>query len=282
MSVNSTGLRVLTAFAIGLPVLAIVLLAPALVFVGFVLIVVWLASWEWSRLLGMTSPASRVGYALLVVLPVLLLASEFSRTSIWMMSVLVVALFWWCVVLLMLAAYEPGRLRSRLGGALLWISGLLTLIPSALALIGLQAAHPYLVLYLLGLVVVADSGAYFTGRRFGKTLLAPGISPGKTREGLFGAMVGALGLAVIVAWSIDWGPLDALVFVSLSILVALVSVVGDLQESVLKREAGSKDSGHLLPGHGGVLDRIDSLTSAAPMLLLGLIWLGLWPWGGLR
>jgi len=276
-----TGLRIVTAIAIVLPVLGIVLLAPMLLFAGLVLLVVLLGAWEWSGLLGMTGRAQRGAYVLVIGVPVLALAGGFFAITATMNVVLVAALLWWAVVLVVLAGYEPGRLRSRPGTVLLWIAGPLTLIPAALALIGLQAAHPYLVLYLLGLVALADTGAYFVGRRFGKTALAPGISPGKTREGLLGAMLAAFALSVVVAWRVDWPPLEALVFVLLSMLVALISVAGDLLESVLKREAGAKDSGRLLPGHGGILDRIDSLTSAAPLLLLGLLWLELWPWGSL-
>jgi phosphatidate cytidylyltransferase len=141
-----------------------------------------------------------------------------------------------------------------------------------LALVWLHALDPMLVLYLILLVAAADTGAYFAGRQFGRSKLAPEISPGKTREGCFGALFVVIPVGLLGAWLFGLAALDALVFGLLSIVVALVSVAGDLQESVLKREAGAKDSGTLLPGHGGVLDRIDSLTAAAPVFLFGLLW----------
>jgi phosphatidate cytidylyltransferase len=130
------------------------------------------------------------------------------------------------------------------------------------------------VLYLILLTASADTAAYFTGRRFGRTRLAPEISPGKTREGLLGAVLGTLPLALLGMWALGVTPRLGVYFVLLCLVTVLVSVAGDLFESVLKREAGAKDSGTLLPGHGGVLDRIDSLTAAAPIFLAGLIWGG--------
>lgn len=125
--------------------------------------------------------------------------------------------------------------------------------------------------FLLMLIWIADIGAYFTGRHWGRIKLAPKISPGKTREGVYGALVGALLSGVVLAWwqglSIQQAPFAIL----LCILAALFSVAGDLFWSMLKRLRGVKDSSNLLPGHGGMLDRIDSLTAAAPVFLLGLI-----------
>lgn len=132
----------------------------------------------------------------------------------------------------------------------------------------------WMLMYLLSLVWVADIGAYFSGKRFGRHKLAPGISPGKTREGVIG------GLLLNVAWislvfllSQGWG-LDYAPFLLLGLITAAVSVVGDLLESMLKREAGIKDSSQILPGHGGVLDRIDSIIAATPVYLAGLYALG--------
>jgi phosphatidate cytidylyltransferase len=128
-----------------------------------------------------------------------------------------------------------------------------------------------MLLFLLTLVWVADIGAYFSGRRFGRRKLAPAISPGKTVEGLLGGLCANL-LWILVVYQIDMGwDLGLLQFLAIGILTSLVSVVGDLFESVLKREAGVKDSGKSLPGHGGVLDRIDSVIAAAPVFVSGII-----------
>ena len=128
---------------------------------------------------------------------------------------------------------------------------------------------PVLVLFLFVLIWVADSGAYFAGRAFGKTKLSPFVSPGKTWAGAMGALAGAVFSAVVLITG-GWAGDAALVpFVLLSLLVTAVSIGGDLWESRLKREAGVKDSGNLLPGHGGVLDRVDSLLAAAPVFAVG-------------
>jgi phosphatidate cytidylyltransferase len=127
-------------------------------------------------------------------------------------------------------------------------------------------------LFLLLLVVAADIGAYFAGRQFGRNKLAPRVSPGKTWEGVLGGIGGA-GIVAGVGVSFFEVPIGP--FVGLSLVTVLASVVGDLTESLFKRHAGVKDSGSLLPGHGGVLDRVDSVTAAAPIFLVGLERLGL-------
>ena len=132
----------------------------------------------------------------------------------------------------------------------------------------------WLLMYLLTLVWVADIGAYFSGKRFGHNKLAPGISPGKTREGVAGGLaLNALWITLVFYLSGGWG-MDYVSFLLLGLVTSSISVVGDLYESVLKREAGMKDSGKILPGHGGVLDRIDSVIAAAPVFMSGLFWLG--------
>ena len=125
-------------------------------------------------------------------------------------------------------------------------------------------------IYLLTLVWVADIGAYFSGRRYGRHKLAPGISPGKTWEGVAGGLVlNALWISLVFLLSDGWG-ISYLSFLVLGLITSAISVVGDLYESILKREAGLKDSGKLLPGHGGVLDRIDSIIAATPVFISGL------------
>src|SRR3569833_1530005 len=127
------------------------------------------------------------------------------------------------------------------------------------------------VLLLLALLWAADSGAYFSARRYGRRKLAPRVSPGKTWEGVAGGMAAALVVAVIGARIFDMSFAATGAFMILCGLVVVISVVGDLVESLFKREAGVKDSGRFLPGHGGALDRIDSLTAAAPLFYLGVI-----------
>jgi phosphatidate cytidylyltransferase len=273
--------RVLTAITIVVPVFLLIWLGTSPVFAGFALLVIAVGAWEWSRLVGFASAVSRNLYALAIpsLAALLLLVWQQGSWSSVHGWVLALASLWWLGVFLGLLGYRPGLGRHAWGRFLLRVAGFFTLVPAAIALVWLHEANPYWVLYLLLLVAAADTGAYFAGRRFGRTRLAPEISPGKTREGVFGALMVVILVATGAAWIFGLPPMDALLFVLLSIVVALVSVAGDLQESVLKREAGVKDSGTLLPGHGGVLDRVDSLTAAAPVFVAGLLWASLQPGG---
>jgi phosphatidate cytidylyltransferase len=154
--------------------------------------------------------------------------------------------------------------------------GLLMLIGVWLALVKLHAMEemgPKLMMFFLLLIWVADSGAYFSGKAFGKHKLAPHISPGKSIEGVIGALFGGVLCAVILG-SLGWLNVSTPMLILLCMSTVLVSVGGDLWESVLKRERGVKDSGNILPGHGGVLDRIDSQIAAGPFFLVGLTLLG--------
>ena len=127
-------------------------------------------------------------------------------------------------------------------------------------------------MFFFALIWVADIAAYFVGKRFGKNKLAPKLSPGKSREGVLGALLASVVMAIIGLQMFTFSKQASLYFIGLCVLTALISVVGDLYESLLKRNAGVKDSGTILPGHGGVLDRVDSITAAAPGYLLGLYW----------
>jgi phosphatidate cytidylyltransferase len=160
------------------------------------------------------------------------------------------------------------RVTSR---PVLAIVGWLVLIATWVAVVALQTRSPGLLLAMMAIVWIADTAAYFTGRRFGRRKLAPSISPGKTWEGVYGALVAvaiyALLLLPLAAAAGYTRPLDAFavaIWVALVLLLTGLSIIGDLFESQLKRQRGVKDSGSILPGHGGVLDRIDALTAAMP------------------
>ena len=154
------------------------------------------------------------------------------------------------------------------------VAGPLALVPTWLALTRMAENWPHgrtWTLFVLLLAFAADIGAFFAGRSFGRVKLAPRVSPGKTWEGVIGGML----LSLAVAWGgAAWFGMPALRFLPLCLLAAAFSVVGDLTESLFKRASGLKDSGTLIPGHGGVLDRIDSTLAATPVLVTGLIWLG--------
>jgi phosphatidate cytidylyltransferase len=184
----------------------------------------------------------------------------------------VTAVVWWLVALfwIMLA---PERVHAVVAV----IAGFLVLVPCWLALVHLAthtSPHYGWVLFTLALVWAADTGAYFAGRFFGKVPLAPRVSPKKTWEGVIGGLVVSGAVAAVGG---AWLGVGGAPFIMLCVAVAAISVVGDLTESMLKRAAGLKDSGSLFPGHGGALDRIDSVTAAAPTLVFGLFGLGILP-----
>ena len=190
---------------------------------------------------------------------------------------LVLVSVWWLIVTAgLLFRRRELALMQRLRPYVLLLGGLV-LVSAWLAIVmlhGSESHGPKLVLFLFVLIWIADSGAYFAGRAFGRRKLSPFVSPGKTWEGAVGALVGAVVAALLLSAS-GWVDGVRLVMLSLlCLLVTLVSIGGDLWESRLKREAGVKDSGKLLPGHGGVLDRIDSLLAAAPVFVVGLGMLG--------
>jgi phosphatidate cytidylyltransferase len=260
--------RIITALILAPFLLWIVIWAPSNVTVPVIAIAILIGAWEWAQFCGWTLHWQRVGYVA-VIGGAMALASRLSDTAIGLSSVWMVALLWWGIAFCWLA-FAPLRVNAVLAA----IAGILALVPTWLALVQLShvpvRAPSYLV-FVLVLVFAADIGAYFAGRNFGRLKLAPRVSPGKTWEGVLGGLVSAALVAVVGAY---WFDLPLARFLPLCTAVAAVSIVGDLTESMFKRYVGLKDSSKLLPGHGGILDRIDSLTAATPVFALGLMWLG--------
>ncbi|ALP42998.1 phosphatidate cytidylyltransferase [Aeromonas schubertii] len=192
---------------------------------------------------------------------------------------LYLAASWWMLALLLVLRYPASAALWRHSRWLKTLFGAATLIPFFWALLALRSVNiwhdsttgAWLLLFVMALVWAADSGAYFCGRAFGKRKLAPAVSPGKTIEGMLGGLLAAALLAGVVTWLQGADAHRTLVVLACALLAVLASVLGDLSESMFKREAGLKDSGSLLPGHGGVLDRIDSLTAALPVFLLSYL-----------
>ena len=260
--------RVVTAVVLGAALLAILLWLPDWATIAAVTLFVLLGAWEWSAFLRLVAPAPRLVYVLLIGM-LLWLVWRFTESPERRDLVLAVAVLWWLAAFGWIV-FAPHRVSPWAAAA----AGVLALVPSWLALVRLRLTLPHgaqWVLFALVLVWMADIGAFFFGRQFGRIRLAPEVSPGKTWEGLLGGItVSAL---VAIAGS-QWFHVSLAVFLPLCLAAVGFSVVGDLTESLLKRFAGMKDSGSLFPGHGGVMDRIDSLTGAAPVLLLGLSLLG--------
>jgi phosphatidate cytidylyltransferase len=186
------------------------------------------------------------------------------------------ALFWLIAILLIITYPKTARLWSHF--AMQLSMGVVVLIPAWLSLVYLTtlASGSWLVIMVAMVVTCADSGAYFTGHLFGKNKLAPAVSPGKSWEGFFGGVAANVIFALIVmfVWGRGWQDTSLLLII---VVTSVISVFGDLFESMLKRQRGIKDSGIILPGHGGVLDRIDSITAAAPIFTL-LVLLTTWSW----
>ncbi|MGE5153300.1 MAG: phosphatidate cytidylyltransferase [Bdellovibrio bacteriovorus] len=264
--------RVLTAFLLGPLVLAAVLWIPTPGFALALGLVTLGAAWEWGQLGGLQRRDHRVGFlALMGLLLLLLWLLPWSRP--WVMGA---GALWWLIQVVHIARVREVPIESGIWAGEL-AAGLLVLGAPWAALVelhGASAQGPVLVLFLMMLIWSADSLAYFVGRRFGRTKLAPRVSPGKTREGVYGALAGAVLWGLIFGWARSLDLSGTLVVILLCGVTVAVSVVGDLYESLLKRRRGVKDSSHLLPGHGGMLDRVDSLTAAAPVFVLGLVLTG--------
>lgn len=258
--------RIISA-VIAIVVLGVVLfVVPAAAARVFIVGVMLVAAWEWGGF--MESPAQSrllcVGMVAALQLALYLLLGAGLLTTL---DIFWLALAWWTAALVWLFFYP-----TRVPGWLTWLAAILVLLPAWLALDYIYRASPTLLLFMLIIVWAADIGAYFAGKRFGSVKLAPRVSPGKTWEGVLGGV--ALVLLLSFAGAQILG-LKLAVLLPFSLCVALLSIVGDLTVSAFKRSVDMKDSGKLFPGHGGLLDRIDSVTAAAPLFALGMAWVGL-------
>ena len=243
----------------------------ALLVAGFI----GIAAWEWGALLGWTA----IGRVVLGVLTALICAGlsladpnaigagdAFAPANPWVFVAYGISAAFWCLVM-------PFWLKNKwsLQGSLGVLVGAVVLLPTWLAMVQLRGLGAGALLGIFAVVWMADIAAYFSGKAFGKHKLAPSISPGKTREGAIGACIGVVIYGVVVRQMFDLDLMPWALWIVALIGVTAVSIVGDLYESLLKRKAGIKDSSNILPGHGGVLDRIDSLTSTLPVV--ALVWL---------
>lgn len=284
--------RVLSAIVM----IAVALLAlfwlPPLPFTLALAAIVVLGMWEWAQFAGFKRPISRAIVAFvtfcLLLLPIMA-STDYIQATRFLTDSTTPLLFlggiWWIVATLLVVSYPNSAVWWNKSASTKFIFGFCTLIPFLIGVLALRFYQynlnpfqgTYLLLYVFLLVWGADSGAYFVGRALGKHKLAPKVSPGKSWEGAIGGVLTSALIAVIflqIAPSDVFGrELATLPFISLSMVTVVISALGDLSESMFKRQAGIKDSSNLIPGHGGILDRIDSLTAAVPIFAIGFFFL---------
>lgn len=269
--------RVITALLLLPLVLAAIFAAPADWFLMLLAIVLLGASWEYSRLAVV--PGYPGGYMLILIQAAIITTLFFFKAE-WATNILLclgISCIAWMFLFIRLPLYRPGTEVDNSYRLISLITAIVSVSTGwfALGWIRIQTEGSWLILLLLLIVWAADTGAYFAGTSFGKKKLAPHISPGKTQEGLLGGLIAAPTVALLAAYLMPIESIKPLALILLSLVTALVSVGGDLMISMHKRTSGHKDSGKLLPGHGGILDRLDSLLAAAPFFALGLLLSGL-------
>ena len=260
--------RILTALVLAPLAVAAVLWLPTGAFLMLAAALLLLGLWEWTRLIGLRGHARR---AIVLLAHAGVLAWLAWRGTGLIPWIAVLGAAWWCLAALWLRRMEFGQADRPANRAMKLGIGSVMVVPawSAAAVLHSDGASgPAWTLYALLLVWAADSGAWFVGSRVGGKKLAPSISPGKTWAGFWGglATVALVALVAVPVFGLSWSQAPALLAASL--LTGLASVVGDLFESIIKRHAGAKDSGYLVPGHGGVLDRIDSVLAALPVFVV--------------
>ncbi len=271
--------RLITAGCLIPPLLAGLLLLPTPAIAVVFAVFAGIGAWEWASLAGWSEPSSRLLYCLAIGaclwVTYALLGLSWDVAGLFGVSALLLS--WWGLCGYWLFDYQRCGLGIPRSRPLLGMAGLLVVVPAWAAIVRLHgaiAAGGYLVVLLLLIVWSADTGAFFVGRRYGRHRLADRVSPGKTWEGLIGGLLAGAAVALLCSAPLALGPHERLLFVFVCVVTILFSVLGDLFESLVKRQAGVKDSGSLLPGHGGLLDRIDSLTAAAPVFALGMVVVG--------
>lgn len=266
--------RVITALVLAPVMLAGIFLLPPVPFAVFIGAIVVFAAWEWANLSGYERTPARIAVAAAMAAVLALIGWWITNTMVSWMTVALWSLLWWVAALALVVTYPASAavIRRRPVRLLMAVP---VLVPLWLGLnaLKIRADSDWVLTWLMLLVWGADIGAYFAGRAFGRRKLAPSVSPGKTWAGVYGGMAAAVLISVAIAFwllppmtAVKWG-----VTLGLSLAVVAVSVLGDLLESLLKRFRGIKDSSQLLPGHGGILDRIDSLCAATPMFCLLLV-----------
>lgn len=270
--------RITTALLLApLPILAVLFL-PTPWLAAAVAVVLLAGLWEWTAFAGIEDTLPRTLFLTANALLIAALIWGGGPSLFTLKLVSLIGVLWWAVAMLWLARPNFGTGDEQGARILKLLAGSLCVVPAWCALGWLHSEDPHgprWTLFALAVCWAADSGAYFAGSKFGRRKLAPAISPGKTWEGVYGGLATSVLLAVpaLPLLGLSWSSLPALAL--LTVLTAAISVVGDLFESLMKRHSGLKDSGALFPGHGGLMDRLDSLLAALPVFVVGKAWLGL-------
>lgn len=268
--------RIITALILAPIAIGGIFFLPPLGFALFTAAIITLGAWEWANMSGFEQQSGRIFYAAVIALIL------YGLLNVPAVAVLWLALVWWAVCFLLVRSYPAGS-ESWGSVPVRAFMGVLVLVPAWVGLNHLRAGafqfggtdnNLLLILYVFCVVWVADIGAYFAGRAFGKAKLAPRVSPGKSWAGVWGGLVAVGTFAFIVSVLVSASAVETVLLIIASLVTGLVSVLGDLLESMLKRFRGIKDSSRLLPGHGGIMDRIDSLTAAVPVFALIITQLG--------
>jgi phosphatidate cytidylyltransferase len=276
-----TRTRLMAALVMAPLAIAAVLLLPTPWMAALSAAAFLIGLWEWLRLTDIEDPIAR-GVLLVVNLLLMVALVWASRSAsggslVLFQIMTMIGVGWWCLAALWLRHYDFASDHATHARVFKLAAGTLSVIPAWCALALIHAGQPHgnrWLLLALCIVWAADSGAYFAGRRFGRNKLSPRISPNKTVEGLIGGVVAGMLLALVAAPFAGASAKQLPYIAIVALWTILFSVVGDLFESLLKRHVGVKDSGQLIPGHGGVLDRIDSVLAALPVFALGQLLFG--------
>ncbi len=265
--------RLLTAFIMGPLILWTIYALPEKYFALFPLILVSIGAWEWSSFAGWTKPLQRGMF--FVVNVFLFIAVLLLQNSDLNILIIATSLLWWIICIPLLRSFPFNKNNFIHTKTSKTFVGLILLLATLVSMVLIRNNPNYgseYVLYLILMIWFADSGAYFAGRALGKNKLIPNVSPGKTWEGVFGALAITLVVALVAIKLLNISSSHTTAFILITYVTVIYSIVGDLSVSMFKRMANIKDSGHIIPGHGGMLDRIDSLMSGFPVFFAGL-WL---------
>ncbi len=277
--------RIITALILAFAAVSAIFYLPINYFAALLLIIIAIGAWEWTSLMGLINIKARFSYVMATMVLVALLWFALPIERSWlnisglqseMTLLLWLSIFWWCLAALFMFSYPKFKNFWASNKFVIALFGWLTLVPTWHAFMILRTNNYFLdefqgaqlLMYLFMLVWSADIGAYFFGKSLGKRKLMPNVSPGKTIEGFLGGVFCAAILTILVGTFLKWSAGEYFQALIVTLIISCVSVLGDLTESMFKRQAGVKDSGSILPGHGGILDRIDSLTATAPVFAL--------------